>query len=65
VLRHIRLLVRPETVLRWHRDLIAAPSRPHLTPEPGRPATHGALHPHAGTASGPREQLMGIPAHPR
>jgi putative transposase len=24
VLRRIRLLVRPETVLRWHRDLIAA-----------------------------------------
>jgi hypothetical protein len=24
VLRHIRVLVRPETVLRWHRDLIAA-----------------------------------------
>jgi hypothetical protein len=24
VLRQIRLLVRPETVLRWHRDLIAA-----------------------------------------
>jgi hypothetical protein len=23
VLRHIRLLVRPETVLRWHRNLIA------------------------------------------
>ncbi len=40
VLRHLRLLVRPETVLRWHRDLIARrharQSRPH---RPGRPPT--------------------------
>jgi putative transposase len=40
VLRQIRLLVRPETVLRWHRDLIAARhariSRPKHA---GRPPT--------------------------
>jgi putative transposase len=40
VLRHVRLLVRPETVLRWHRDLIAARhariSRPKRV---GRPPT--------------------------
>ncbi|MGI5186379.1 integrase core domain-containing protein [Dactylosporangium sp. CA-152071] len=40
VLRQIRLLVRPETVLRWHRDLIAARhariSRPKRV---GRPPT--------------------------
>jgi len=40
VLRRIRLLVRPETVLRWHRDLIAARhariSRPKRI---GRPPT--------------------------
>jgi hypothetical protein len=40
VLRHLRLLVRPETVLRWHRDLIARQharrSRPH---QAGRPPT--------------------------
>ncbi|ONI91395.1 integrase [Saccharothrix sp. ALI-22-I] len=39
-LRRLRLLVRPETVLRWHRDLIArhhaAQSRPQ---RPGRPRT--------------------------
>jgi putative transposase len=39
-LRHLRLLVRPETVLRWHRDLIrrrhAAISRPRRA---GRPPT--------------------------
>jgi putative transposase len=40
VLRRVRLLVRPDTVLRWHRDLIArrhaARSRPRRT---GRPRT--------------------------
>src|SRR3981189_3538750 len=40
VLRGMRLLVRPDTVLRWHRDLItrrhAAASRPK---RPGRPRT--------------------------
>src|SRR3954462_7146544 len=40
VLRQIRLLVRPETVLRWHRDLVAGrhatASRPHRR---GRPRT--------------------------
>ncbi|MFB4315139.1 hypothetical protein [Actinomadura sp. 21ATH] len=39
-LRHMRLLVRPETVLRWHCDLIrrryAGRSRPK---RPGRPPT--------------------------
>src|SRR5690242_12817199 len=40
VLRRIRLLVRPETVLRWHRDLVthqhAVVSRPKRA---GRPPT--------------------------
>ncbi|MFV2013559.1 MULTISPECIES: integrase core domain-containing protein [unclassified Micromonospora] len=40
VRNHLRLLVRPETVLRWHRDLIARRharrSRPH---QAGRPRT--------------------------
>ena len=40
VLNHLRLLVRPETMLRWHRDLIgrrhALRSRPL---RPGRPPT--------------------------
>src|SRR6266498_5572288 len=40
MLRRVRLLVRPETVLRWHRDLVAhrhaLASRPK---RPGRPRT--------------------------
>jgi putative transposase len=42
-LRRMRLLVRPDTVLRWHRNLIrrghAARSRPK---RPGRPPTTGS-----------------------
>jgi transposase InsO family protein len=44
VLGRFRLLVRPETVLRWHRDLLArrhaARSRPK---SPGRPRTVGSI----------------------
>ncbi|MGW1681971.1 helix-turn-helix domain-containing protein [Saccharopolyspora sp. NPDC002376] len=40
MLRRLRLLVRPDTVLRWHRDLVA---RRHATvskpKRPGRPRT--------------------------
>jgi putative transposase len=45
VLHRLRLLVRPDTVLRWHRDLIAgrhaALSRPK---RPGRPPTVRSIH---------------------
>jgi putative transposase len=40
VLRHVRLLVRPETVLRWHRDMIARHHARISRPKPvGRPPT--------------------------
>jgi len=47
VLRRVRLLVRPETVLRWHRNLIArrhaALSRPKRCRAPAhRPVDPGA-----------------------
>ena len=45
VLNHLRLRVRPETVLRWHRNLIAhrhaRRSRPHRA---GRPRTIRSIH---------------------
>jgi hypothetical protein len=45
-LRHLRLLVRPDTVLKWHRDLIArrhaAASRPRRR---GRPRTLRSIQP--------------------
>jgi hypothetical protein len=40
VLRRLRLLVRPDTVLRRHRDLVARPDAPQSRPKrPGRPRT--------------------------
>ncbi|MGH3374955.1 MAG: integrase core domain-containing protein [Actinoallomurus sp.] len=39
-LRRLRLLVRPDTVLRWHRDLIASRHATRSRPKrPGRPRT--------------------------
>jgi putative transposase len=43
----VRLLVRPETVLRWHREMLAR-RHTHLTPEASRPATHAAVYPRHG-----------------
>jgi transposase len=40
VLRRVRLLVRPDTVLRWHRDLVARRHAHMSRPKrPGRPRT--------------------------
>ncbi|MES4909585.1 integrase, partial [Streptomyces sp. NPDC000395] len=40
VLRRSRLLVRPDTVLRWHRDLVARRHATSCRPKrPGRPRT--------------------------
>jgi putative transposase len=63
-LRNLRLLVRPDTILRWHRDLLrrrhAAVSRP--TP---RPPPHRALPPSPRPAAGQGESQLGLPPHPR
>jgi transposase InsO family protein len=40
VLTHLHLVVRPDTVLRWHRDLVARQHAERCRPErPGRPRT--------------------------
>ena len=40
VVRRLQLLVRPDTILRWHRDLIARRHAARSTPKrPGRPRT--------------------------
>ncbi|MDQ1040170.1 hypothetical protein QFZ75_006586 [Streptomyces sp. V3I8] len=65
VLRGLRLLVRPDTVMRWHRDLLA---RRHTAPFPSETfatATHGALDPRSHPALGEGESQVGISAHPR
>lgn len=64
MLRRVMLAVRPDTVLRWHRDLVArrhaAASRPKRS---GRPRT--ALYPAPGGAARPGESRLGISPHPR
>lgn len=49
VLRRLRLLVRPDPVLRWHRDLVA---RRRVQAEAPGSAPHRALHPRLGAAPG-------------
>jgi putative transposase len=65
-LRQLHLIVSPDTVLRWHRDLLrrhhAKASRPK---RPGRPATHRPQHPDPRPAPGPGEPELGLPTHPR
>src|SRR5258706_11121123 len=56
------LLVRPDTVLRWHRDLIKRRHAATLRAEAARTPAHGPLDPRPGPAPGPREPLMGVPA---
>ena len=71
VLRRLRLLVRPDTVLRWHRDLMnhrhARTCRPK---RPGRPPTVRSIT-RPRPASGQKEPELGLQAgtrrarHPR
>lgn len=60
VLRPLRLLVAPDTVLRWHRDLLsrrhAARSRPK---RPGRPRTVCSVW-LLGAAAGEGEPVVGL-----
>ncbi|MGW7082897.1 hypothetical protein ACWGH2_05275 [Streptomyces sp. NPDC054871] len=50
VLRRLPLLIRPDTVLRWHRDLMKRAPRPRL---PAGPTAHGPFDPQTGPAPGP------------
>ena len=60
----LRLLVTPDTIVRWHRDIVrrrwAARSMRGRT---GRPRPGGTSGP--GPPAGPREPRMGIPQDPR
>src|ERR1019366_8181766 len=61
----LRLLVTPDTILRWHRDIIryrrAARSRRGRPGRPGPPPEHQGPRPPAG----PGEPRMGLPPDPR
>jgi putative transposase len=62
--RGLRLLVTPEAIVRWHRDIVrrcrAARS---VRGKSGRPATRRNIRPLVLSA-GPREPRMGIPPDP-
>jgi hypothetical protein len=46
VLKRLHLVVRPDTVLRWHRDMVARRhARRSRPPHPGRPRTVGSIRP--------------------
>src|SRR3954452_25458973 len=64
-LRRLRLLVRPDTILCWHRDLISRRHAARSTAKRGGPATDGAFHPHPRAASAPGEPPVGVSARPR
>jgi hypothetical protein len=40
-------------------------ARAHLAAQVCRAAAHPPVDPRVGATSGPREQLVGLPAHPR
>lgn len=64
-LRRIRLLVRPDTVLRWHRDLIARRHATASRPKRGGRPPHRALDPGTGTALGQGKSKLGLPTPAR
>src|SRR6266571_103290 len=61
--RHgLRLVVTPETILRWHRDIV----RHRWAAQSTRAKTgHPPEHQGTGPAAGPREPRMGLPQDPR
>jgi hypothetical protein len=64
-LRHLMLLVRPDTILRWHRDLLRRRHAAVSAPSRAWTSTYRPIHPLAGVTAGAGERLMGLPAHSR
>ena len=60
----LRLIVTPDTILRWHRDLLRRRWAKKSRPKNGRPATHRNIK-IPGSAPGPPESGLGLPADPR
>ena len=65
VLGRFRLLIRPETVLRWHRDVLARRHASRSRPRrPGRPRTVRSIRQLVLRLAG-ENPALGLPAHPR
>jgi hypothetical protein len=63
-LRNLTLLVRPDTILRWHATSCGA-ATPRHPPTPAWPTAHGPVGPGPGVTPGPGEPHMGVPEYPR
>jgi putative transposase len=64
--RHgLRLLVTPDTIVRWHRDIVRRrwAARSHARQD--WTADDPAEHPGTGPTASPRESRMGVPQDPR
>jgi hypothetical protein len=60
----LRLLITPDTIVRWHRDIVRPLGR-QVRVRQDQPASDPAQHPDTGPAAGPREPRLGIPQDPR
>jgi putative transposase len=60
VLPRLRLLVHPDTVLRWHRDLLARRHVAQSRPRRPVPAPDRALHPGPGPVAGEGKSQLGV-----
>ena len=62
--RGLRLLVTPDTILRWHRDIVRRRWAARSVRQ-DRPACDPAEHPGPDPPAGPRKPRMGVPEDPR
>lgn len=62
VLTSLHLTVKPDTVLRWHRELVARRYAEQSRPKRPGAAAYRALDPPAGAAARARQSRMGLPA---
>jgi hypothetical protein len=64
--RHgLRLLVTPDTILRWHRDIIRRRWAARSQRRQDRQASHPPEHQGPGPPAGPREPRLGLPQDSR
>jgi hypothetical protein len=64
--RHgLRLLVTPDTILRWHRDIIRCRWAARSKRGQERKASHAQEYQSPGAPACPREPRLGLPQDPR
>ena len=61
----LRLLVTPDTIVRWHRDIVRRRWAARSMPRQDRPTGHPPEHQGPGPPAGAGEPRMGLPQDPR